>query len=195
MLVRELMSRDVVTVEPSCPLEQAIQRLDAYDITAMPVVDEHGRVVGVLSEADVLRDMVLTDPRAHERPVQVSSAVASRRVGEVMSTMPLTVAPESDLAEAVALLVETQVKSLPVVSHDRLVGVLSRRDLVRALARQDDQIEAQVDELLRSATLECEVTGVDGVVQISAADDPRVRAVARSLAGTVPGVVAIAFTE
>ena len=195
MLVRELMSRDVVTVEPSCPLKQAIQRLDAYDITAMPVVDEHGRVVGVLSEADVLRDMVLTDPRAHERPVQVSSAVASRRVGEVMSTMPLTVAPESDLAEAVALLVETQVKSLPVVSHDRLVGVLSRRDLVRALARQDDQIEAQVDELLRSATLECEVTVVDGVVQISAADDPRVRAVARSLAGTVPGVVAIAFTE
>ena len=195
MLVRELMSRDVVTVEPSCPLKQAIQRLDAYDITAMPVVDEHGRVVGVLSEADVLRDMVLTDPRAHERPVQVSSAVASRRVGEVMSTMPLTVAPESDLAEAVALLVETQVKSLPVVSHDRLVGVLSRRDLVRALARQDDQIEAQVDELLRSATLECEVTVVDGVVQIGAADDPRVRAVARSLAGTVPGVVAIAFTE
>ena len=194
MLVRELMSRDVVTVEPSCPLKLAIQRLDAYDITAMPVVDEHDHLVGVLSEADVLRDVVLVDPRAHERPVQVSSGVASRRVGEVMSTMPLTVSPESDLAEAVALLVETQVKSLPVVSHDRLVGVLSRRDLIRALARQDEQIEAQVDELLRSATLECEVTVVDGVVEIGAADDPRVRAVARSLAGTVPGVVAVAFS-
>ena len=150
---------------------------------------------GMLSVALDTRGADVPEKRGPERPVQVSSAVASRRVGEVMSTMPLTVAPESDLAEAVALLVETQVKSLPVVSHDRLVGVLSRRDLVRALARQDDQIEAQVDELLRSATLECEVTVVDGVVQIGAADDPRVRAVARSLAGTVPGVVAIAFTE
>lgn len=123
MLVREVMTSPAVTVAAEVSLRDAIDLLDRHAITAMPVVDEAGRPVGVVSEADLLREAL--GRNAHET------------VGEVMTCRVHTVSADGDLTDAFAVMDGTAVKSLPVVLHGRVVGVLSRCDLVAALARGD----------------------------------------------------------
>jgi len=191
MLVREIMTSPAVTVQASSTVKHAIQTLDRHRITAMPVTDDAGRLIGVISEADVLRDSVPPDRRSRETPLDVSSLPVHLTVGDVMTHLPLWVSPDDDVSQAVDLLVDTQVKSLPVVLHDRVVGVISRRDVIAVLARRDPLIEAEVDELLRSAGVECSVDVVDGVVRIADGDDPGALRIARAIAASVPGVIAV----
>jgi CBS domain-containing protein len=195
MLVRDVMTTEVVTVEPGTSVKRATELLDQHSVTSLPVVDEQDRLVGVLSEADVLRESLLPDRRRHQIPSQVSGRTVPVRVRDVMSTLPMSIGVEADLAEAAELLVDTEVKSLPVVEHDRLVGVVSRRDVVAVLARRDPMIEAEVDDLLRTADVECLVEVIDGVVRLEGPSDDHSREIARVLAGTVPGVVGVAFTS
>lgn len=192
MLVREIMTTDVVSVAPDSTLKEATQALEGRRVTAMPVIDRHGRLVGVLSEADVLRDVVVRDRRAAEIPMSLTGEPARLRVTDVMTHLPLTVSPDDDVARAVELLVDTQVKSLPVVDRDRVVGVVSRSDVIAVLARQDALIEAEVDELLRAAGVECVASVSDGVVTLSYAVRPEELRIARVIAGSVPGVIAVA---
>jgi CBS-domain-containing membrane protein len=193
MLVREVMTATVVTVSPEASVKRATELLDEHSVTALPVVDDQGRLVGVVSEADVLRESLLPDRRRHEIPAHVAGRTVPLLVRDVMSTLPMTIEADADLAEAAELLVDTQVKSLPVVEHDRVVGVVSRRDMIAVLARRDPLIEAEVDDLLRAADVECVVDVVDGVVRLDGPDDNRTREIARVLAATVPGVVGVAF--
>ena len=195
MLVREVMTTQVVTVRPDTTAKEAIQRLSASSITSMPVVDRTGELVGVVSEADVLRDSLLPEPRVHATPVVLGGRPLPLAVADLMSHLPLTVGPDDDLARAAGLLVETQVKSLPVLDHGRVVGMVSRRDIIKVLARQDLLIEAEIDELLRSSDFECTVVVVDGVVWLEAPSEPHVREIVRVLASGVPGVVAVTFED
>lgn len=195
MLVHEVMTSPVVSVRPDTTLKQAVAELDQHQVTSMPVIDAQGRLVGVVSEADVIRDVMLPDRRRHEIPVQVSGVPASLRVADVMTHLPLCVGPDDDLAEAVELLVSTQVKSLPVVEHDHVVGMVSRRDVIAVLARNDALIESEVDDLLRSGDIACQVEVDEGVVHLSGSADPRSREIARVLAASVPGVVAVGFDD
>lgn len=195
MLVREVMTREVVTVGPETTVKEAVRRLSEHQITAMPVVDAEGRLVGVVSEADVLRDTVLPDPRAHELPVHLSGGPYAARVTDVMSHFPLTVRADSDLASAAELMTGTAVKSLPVVEGGAVVGVVSRRDIIAALARRDELIEADVDSLLRESGVECQVDVEDGVVVLEGPEDPRQRELARTLVGTVAGVIGVRFRD
>jgi CBS domain-containing protein len=193
MLVRDVMTTGVVTVVPKASLKQATELLDAHHITALPVVDEHGRLVGVLSEADVLREGLLPDVTKREIRTHVSGRTERLRVKDVMTTHPVSVTADSDLADAAQVLVDTQVKSLPVVEHERLVGVVSRSDVIAMLARRDPLIEAEVDELLRAAEVDFLVEVVDGVVRLDGPTDEHTREIARVLASTVAGVVGVAF--
>ena len=194
MLVLEVMSRHPVTVREGTPVKVALRLLADHRITVMPVVTTSGVVRGVVSEADLIREVLPPDPRAHEIPQAHGGARASV-VEEVMSAHAVTVHPDTDLAEAVELLTSTTAKSLPVVDrHGRLQGVLSRSDVVRLLARSDDEIERQVDELLRSTGLAgwlVEVT--DGSVSLLGPEADAT--VARLLAETVPGVLEVTATE
>jgi CBS domain-containing protein len=193
MLVRELMTSPAVTVGPEASVKQAAGLLADHAVTALPVVDGAGSLVGVVSEADLLGGAVLPDPRAHERPVTVPLGTVGTRVADVMTHFPLSVRPDADLAVAVELMTGTVVKSLPVVDHGRVVGVVSRRDVVAVLARSDRRIEAEVDELLRSADLESDVSVSEGVVVIEGPTDPHAQETARILASTVQGVVGVRF--
>src|SRR6476659_7380061 len=154
MFVREVMTSPAVTVGPGTSVKEAVQRLDRHRITAMPVVDAEGRLVGVVSEADVLRDTLPPDRRAHDRLVEITSQPVHLAVTDVMTHLPVSVSPDDDLSQAVGLMVDTQVKSLPVVASGRVVGIVSRRDVIAVLARHDELIEAAVDEALRSAGVE-----------------------------------------
>lgn len=193
MLVREVMSSPVVSVAPATTIKQAVELLAEHAITAMPVLGDRGELVGVISEADVLLEALLPDPRAHDRPVEITSGPAMRRVGEVMNRQVLTVSPRDDIADAADLMVSTAVKSLPVLDGDRVVGMVSRRDLVQVLARQDPQIEAAVDELARSAGYDWTVEVSDGVATIDGPAREDEFAIARVLVASVPGVVGICF--
>jgi CBS domain-containing protein len=191
MLVREVMTSPAVTVGPETTLKQAIRMLDEHNITAMPVVDKAGHPVGVLSEADVLRDAVPADRRAHERLVEITGPTVQLAVTDVMTHLPVSVSPDDDVAQAVELLVDTQVKSLPVVGSGQVVGMISRRDVIAVLARQDVLIEAEIDEELRLAGVECTVEVSDGVVHLQDADGPDSLRIAQIIASRVPGVVAL----
>ena len=191
MLVREVMSSPAVTVAPGTPVKRAVSLLDEHQITAMPVVDVDGRLVGVVSEADVLREAIVPDRRSRERLVEVAVPPAHLTVTEVMAHLPMSVAPEDDVSRAVELLVDTQVKSLPVVDSGRVVGMLSRRDVIAVLARPDLLVEAEVDEALRLAGVECTVEVVDGLVRLGDAETQESLRVAAIVAARVPGVVGV----
>ncbi|HSE07023.1 MAG TPA: CBS domain-containing protein [Nocardioidaceae bacterium] len=192
MLVRDVMSSPAITVSPRTSVKECLRVLDLNHVTALPVVERDGELVGIVSEADLLRDTVRHDERAHLIPHEQPSA-APRSIAEVMSVLSLTVTPDSDLSEAVDLMTGTAVKSLPVVEKGHVVGVVSRSDIVHLLARSDDQIAAEIDDLLRSAELEYQVDVEDGNVVLEGSQDPHKQRVAEVVAGSVKGVISVRF--
>lgn len=191
MLVRDVMTSPAITVRDTATVKEATILLDRHSVTALPVVAEDGSLVGVLSEADVVRDLVLPDQRLHENLLATEGSSGGSRVADVMTTHVLAVTSGTDLAEAVELVTSTAVKSLPVVDGGRLVGMLSRRDVVRQLARADELIEAQVDDLVRQIGRDWLVDVTDGVVALDGPEDEADRRLARALAGSVAGVVGV----
>lgn len=191
MLVREVMTREPVTVTPDTPTKEALRLLDRHSITSMPVVDDNGSVVGVVSEADLVRDALPTDSRTHLLPVPDERQHRAQRVDEVMSPHPVTVPADLDLAEATELILSTAVKSVPVVEGARLVGMVSRRDVVHALARSDTDIATQLDELYRTLGVDWLVEVQDGEVTVEGPVGAKARSLAETAAGTVPGVMSV----
>jgi CBS domain-containing protein len=193
MLVREVMTSPAITVRDDATIRQAARVLDTFSVTAVPVVDGAGHVVGVVSEADLVREMLLPDTRLHmETPPAIGTQPAGF-VSEVMTRMPVTVTSDEDLGVAVELMTTTTVKSLPVVDRGRLIGMLSRRDVVRVLARADEAIEAEVNDLFRADGTDWEATVDDGVVEASGPRDAPQRRLAEVLARSVAGVSAVRF--
>lgn len=191
MLVREVMSTPAITVAVDASVRDALQLLDEHAITALPVVDKDGEFLGVVSEADLVREAVLPDGRTRMIPIQVTRAAPARAVAEVMTRRALTVTSGSDLADAVDLMTSTVVKSLPVVDHGQVVGMVSRKDVVHMLARRDDSIEREIEGLVRSQDATWRVEVIDGVVVIAGPAGEHERRVAEVLAGSVRGVVAV----
>lgn len=191
MLVKDVMTRDPITVVPSVGIKAAMTKLAFAGITSMPVVDEEQRLCGVVSEADLIRD-VADDPRAHERPVTIRPVDPPRTVDDVYTRSPVAVGPQDDVTAAVDLMTRKGFKSLPVVDRERLVGVVSRSDVVRALARDDDVIARDVARLfeeLGHPRWTVEVSG--GVVEIDGPEDAAQGSLAHAVSRTVPGVVAV----
>jgi CBS domain-containing protein len=191
MFVRDLMTDHAVTVTRDTPVKDALALLEKHRITAVPVVDPGGRVQGVVSEVDLIRDLVPPDQRTHERQSSQALHNRPRVVADVMSTHPVTVGPTTDVATAVELMTSLNIKSVPVVDHgDRVLGMLSRSDVVRVLAQSDDELERQVDAVLTEVGLgEWLVEVKDGEVHLTGPADSPYRRTARAVAESVPGVV------
>jgi CBS-domain-containing membrane protein len=193
MLVKDVMTTEPVTVTTRTPVKTALTLLARHRVTSLPVLDRDQRICGVVSEADLIRDLVARDPRAHELVLGDDRADLPQTVGDVMTPHAITVQAETDLALAVELVTSTSVKSLPVIDHhDRVVGMLSRSDVVRVLARADDAIAGEVDALLTSVGLDgwfAEVT--NGRAVLTGPDDTSDAATAYVVAGTVPGVLSV----
>lgn len=208
MLVREVMTSPVRTVTQDTPVRRAIRVLHENDITAAPVVDAAGELVGVVSEMDLLRGEFEPDPRAFARPVRAETGPPPRRVADVMTREVVTVTENTDAAVLVGLMVSKRIKSLPVLRGRRVVGIVSRRDLLRMLARSDDELRAEVLARLAEqypGETGWRVTVRDGVVELYGPavrdrdrerdrerDDARAE-IAALLARTVPGVVRVRY--
>lgn len=119
----DCMVREVITVRPDTNAYDAIALLLKHRISGMPVVDESGKLVGILSEIDCLATLV--DSRYHNMPTAL--------VKDLMSTELQTVSPDTDIVKISELFLQTRYRRLPVVDSGRLVGQVSRRDVLRAI--------------------------------------------------------------
>ena len=119
MLVKEYMTTGVASLPPEAGIKSALQTLADKRVTAAPVVDSEGILVGVVSEADLIGSRLEPDPRAHlVRPVTRMPDSAEATVADVMSRPAICVHPDDDLADALARLTSARVKSLPVVDDE-----------------------------------------------------------------------------
>jgi len=129
MRVADLMQQPVVTVELDTPVRDAVVALTDDHISAVPVIDRAGRMVGVVSSTDILTaEAEAEDDTARE------SLFAATPVRDIMTSRPLTVSPETAVKDAAQQMLYAEVHRLFVVDEDRVVGVLSTSDIVRAVA-------------------------------------------------------------
>lgn len=145
MRTRDVMTTDVVVVGPDTLARDAAQLLAERGFTALPVVDASGALVGVVSEAELLRDRLPQDPRwlVHGEPVEARRAPADV-VAQVLTRPLVTVDPNTDLAEVAGLMLKHGVRSVPVVHEGHLAGIVTRRDMLRSITRADWVIEAEI---------------------------------------------------
>jgi CBS domain-containing protein len=142
------MTRDVITVGPDSFVKQAAEVMAQRGFAALPVVDEDNGLVGIVAEADVLRDRLPPDPRLHLRRDEPSTqSLPPLLVRDVMTAEVRSVEASADIADVARMFVDQHLRSVPVLEHGRTVGIVSRRDLLRTLARPDDSIRA---DLLRA---------------------------------------------
>lgn len=142
MRVREVMSSPAVVVGCGATVKEASQLLDEHGFTMLPVVDDGGRLVAVVGEADVLADRLPPDPRLPV-PGRPPRAVG-RLVCDVARHDVLTASPADDAGDLLVVMREGGLRSVPVVVGGDVVGVVTWRDLVHALARPDAEIQADV---------------------------------------------------
>ncbi|GAA4629345.1 CBS domain-containing protein [Actinoallomurus vinaceus] len=194
MLVREVMTTPVVTVPREWTVKQAVRLLYEQDITAAPVVDEAGQMVGIVSEMDLLRGEFEADPRAYLRPAAEPESAPPTAVEEVMTPHVRTVRETDDVLQLVDLMMTTGVKSVPVIRDDGLAGIVSRRDLMGILAHGDERIRDDVLTALKELSAETAAARVavhDGIVELGGDGDDRTARIADVIARTVPGVVRV----
>ena len=197
MQVCEIMTTEVTTVVPDSSAKSAGRVMADRGFAALPVVDGSGAVIGIVAEADVLRNRLPPDPRLHVRRDAGDGRVPPLLVREVMTTAVRTVLATTDVAELAHFFLAEGLRSVPVLDDERLVGMVSRRDVLRALSRSDDEIGRDVRRLVDSYTGGTDawsVTVTEGVVDFCRPADEDAAAdveTVRTLARTVPGVVAV----
>lgn len=170
MQVKEVMSRQVVAVGPDTSVKHAGAVMAERGFAALPVVDDHNRLVGIVAEADVLRDRIPADPRLHlRREAPHPDAPHPLDVRGVMTTAVRAVEASTDVSDVARLFVDGRLRSVPVLENETVVGIVSRRDVLKALARPDGEIRDEVTRLIEEYTGEpgCwEVRVTDGVVSV-----------------------------
>ena len=143
MKARDVMVRDVITIGPRDTVAHAAKLIAQNDVSALPVIDDHGRLVGLISEGDLMSEEIGTE--IHHpwwiEAVTPGAALAAefakshgKRVEEVMSENVITATEDTSLADIAALLERNRIKRVPIVQHGELVGIVSRSNLVQALA-------------------------------------------------------------
>jgi CBS-domain-containing membrane protein len=190
----EMMSRQVVTARPSMPITEASMILLDHGVRTLPVVADEAHLVGIVSGSDLLRGRVGIDPRAHARPLQFVDVDPPHTVSQVMTEDVISLPPSADQAEFAAAMLAHNIRSIPVVSEGRLVGIVTTTDLLRTQVRTDQEIKEDVLRRLRdddagNAAWSVEVD--DGVVTLSGEGTDEERAIAAVLAQTVPGTVRV----
>ena len=165
MKAKDVMTHHVVFIEPDATITQAARLMLGRRISGLPVVNRTGNLVGIVTEGDFLRRVETNTQRRRPRWLEFlvgSSRLAGeyththgRKVEEVMTPDPVTVAEDTSLEELVRMMEKCRIKRLPVVRGQELVGIVSRANLVRALATvaRDANPAALSDEIVRERVM------------------------------------------
>ncbi|ARP73515.1 hypothetical protein LK07_31260 [Streptomyces pluripotens] len=180
--VGAVMIHDVVTAEYGAPFKDVVRLLGEHRISGLPVVDEDGKVLGVISETDLMLHQVTEhEPESwigrlrqlrHESREDAAKGRA-RTAGGLMTAPAVTVRADATVAEAARLMATHRIERLPVVDEeDRLVGIVTRHDLLRVFLRSDEEICSAVQEEVLGETLwlaphTVEVSVTKGVVTLT----------------------------
>jgi CBS domain-containing protein len=162
MNASDIMVRKVITTDPQASVSQVAKQLVDNDISALPVVDDTGRVVGIISEADLMRREELGSEKI--RPWWLEAMIPAvtlaeefaqshgKRVEELMSNHVVTATEDASLGEIASLLEKHHIKRVPILKDGNLVGVVSRSNLVQALASAKTEVvtAGQSDHMLRA---------------------------------------------
>ncbi len=203
MRVEDVMTREVATVHPDTPLRDVARLLVERAVSGVPVVDDAGAVVGIVSEADVMAKERAEPQRAsalarwlHRDAEREQLRFEARVAGEAMTSPAITTAPYAPITSAAEQMAAQAVNRLPVISGDKLVGIVTRADLVRAFARSEQDVAQDVRaqlEFQRALIRDgggVEVTVEAGEVTLSGQMRRRTNAEALSrIIRHVPGVI------
>ena len=214
MKVSDIMTHPVITVTPETTVGEAAELMLEHRVSGLPVVDAAGAVTGIVTEGDLLRRAETGTERRRARwlefliaPGRLASEYAhahGRRIDEVMTDTVLTVGPDDAVADLIDLLERRRIKRVPVIDRGRLVGIISRANLVRALVRNlprateagpvsdqeiHDRILAEIAKQPWGPRASVDVRVENGVVELNGAvTDDRECPALRVLAENVPGV-------
>ncbi len=202
--IADVMTAPVVSVRAETPYSEIVKLLAAHKISAVPVVDSSGRVVGVVSEADLLHKVEFigddTDPIFFEWGARKTNRAKARGATaiELMSSPPVTVQAGTSVIAAARLMEKENVKRLPVVNDaGHLDGIVSRNDLLKMYLRpdteiHDDIVDGVIRRILWIDPLAVQVDVLDGVVTMSGTFDRKSTAeIAVHVTRSVPGVVSV----
>jgi CBS domain-containing protein len=200
--VKDVMSTHVIAVRQNASFKDMAAMLHQQRVSAFPVLDDHNKVIGVVSESDLLTKEALegtapgmyqsmTSQREHARAGAVTAA-------ELMTKPPVTIGPDEPVTQAARLMYSRKVKRLPVTSDDgTLIGIVSRADVLSVYSRPDADIQREIIQDLILGKFRCDparftVTVTDGIVTIEGAGetDPAARDIIDA-ARHVEGVVAV----
>jgi CBS domain-containing protein len=217
MKTSEIMSREVVSIGPEASIREAIRLMLEHRISGVPVVDGAGKLRGILTEGDLLRRFE-TGTERNRRPwlefflgprrlAEDYVKTHGRRVEDIMTRGVVSIGPDTPVGEVVEMMESRRIKRLPVLDGDALVGIVSRADLMGAVARVLDRSEdlASSDDAIRERVLAelkkaagwaprsgVTVTVRDGVVELDGAIfEEKERTALRVVAENVPGVRAV----
>lgn len=216
MRAKDVMTRDLISVTPDATVLQAARLMLQHHISGLPVVDASGKLVGILSEGDFLRRRETATQRRRSRwleflmgPGKIASEYTQShgsKVAEVMTSDVRTVGEDTDLEKIVELMEKHRIKRVPVIRDDRIVGIVTRSNLMHAMVsmarstppgpQSDDVIREQLlAELKKQEWAPIAMTNVvvrDGIVELwGAIIDERQRAALKVAAENVPGVKAV----
>jgi CBS domain-containing protein len=168
--VKDVMSTDVLAVRPSADYKAMAAMLRERRVSAFPVVDEGNKVIGVVSESDLLVKEALegTVPGVLRGLTQrhVRSQVTGLTAADLMSRPAVTIGPDEPVSHAARLMYSKRVKRLPVVSDDgQLIGIVTRSDVLSVYRRPDAEIEREITEGLISGTFMCDPARFDVTVK------------------------------
>jgi len=175
-IVKDVMTTHVVAVRQNASFKDMAARLREHRVSAFPVIDDQDRVIGVVSEADLLTKEALdlgapgrVSGMLHHRE---QAKAAGLTAGDLMTTPPVTIGPDEFVSQAARLMYARKVKRLPVVDHDgRLIGIVSRADVLSVYSRPDTDIRHDIIEEIILNTLLTDparftVTVKDGIVTV-----------------------------
>lgn len=210
MRVADIMTQPAITIGPDAPVHEAARLMAERGVSGLPVVDDHGDLVGIISDGDLV---VRPRPRAHrpwwrlffadaEQLAREYQKAVGTLVGEVMTRSVVSVAPDLHVAMAALLIDRRGIRRVPVVAGGKVVGIVSRADLVRALAAAPvpgdeavpdallvHEMKRRLDREPWVSNRDIGISARDGVVRLSGAAGSRAeKSALETMARTVPGV-------
>jgi CBS domain-containing protein len=158
MKARDVMVSPVITAKPSSSVTEVAKTFLEHRISAVPVVDDHGKIVGIVSEGDLLHRAEAGTQRQHswwlalgliEDDTLASEYIKAHAhtVADVMRTNVITAAPDTPLHEIAALLEKNSIKRVPIVENGQLVGIVSRANLIQAVASARKGLEIPLSDI------------------------------------------------